>query len=212
MTLWHKANAVNARRSKWIFSRSAGSNELFFSIDSSEQNPEQINEEDLGENVDRIERLTDLVPRDLDAPVAVVVESDYPNLDGVYRRQSKVHIYFPVYYNADSALYLWYNLFRSEWVCSDVIGGKRYMWKVPSSDPRALSPSTSDLRKIRADSKITAIRDAESVSTSSKLTGLKNIRKTLHNKLSSKSKDHHIIRHGVLGESQNIIHRCVICR
>ena len=51
------------------------------------------------------------------------VESGYSTLDGVYRRQAKAHMHFPVYYNAESGLYVWHDLFQNEWVCSQVVDG-----------------------------------------------------------------------------------------
>ena len=163
--LWHEANTFNVSRSKWIFSPSAGSHFFFASIESSDPRPEEINKTDLDESIDRIARLVDLVPYEHVAPRAVIVESGYNNVDGIYRRQPKLYMYFPVYHSASSPLYLWHDLFRNEWVCSEVVGGNRYMWRVPSSAPRALSPSSSDVRKIEGDSRITAIRDVDSRST-----------------------------------------------
>ena len=162
MLLWHEADATDKRRSKWVFSLCVGSHKLAATcIASSAARAEQISPHDLGENVDRIERLVDVVPHDVaSAADAIVVESGYSNLDGVYRRQAKAHRHFPVYFNAESGLYVWHDLFRDEWVCSEVVDGFFHFWRVPSSGPRSLSPATSDVRAIEGDSNVTAIYDA----------------------------------------------------
>ena len=112
MLLWHQADA-DTRRSKWVFSLCVGLHKLVATcIESSASRAEEINREDLGDNIDRVVRLVDIVPHDLaGATNAIVVESGYRNLDGVYRRQPKAHMHFPVYYNAESGLYVWHDLF-----------------------------------------------------------------------------------------------------
>ena len=154
--IWYDYNSAI-----WVCSPKAGSfSGIAWGLWSTDHDPSSLDLGDL-QGVDRIVRLDDIIPKNVDdAPTAVIVESEYSNLDGVYWREPDVHLYFPVYHNANTGMYWWHNLFRNEWFCSQSVGGTRYMWKVPSSSLHALSPSTNDVHTLETDNKIT-IRDAD---------------------------------------------------
>ena len=65
-------------------------------------------------------------------------------LDGVYRRQTNLHMHFPVYYSAATKQYVWHDLFDGAWVSSEEVGGSKFMWRVHAT-PRGAESSPAGI-------------------------------------------------------------------
>lgn len=93
-----------------------------------------------------VKRSAEVAPALGGCPNVIILKSKFDNLHGGYMRRPENHELYPVFHNSDKRVYLWHDLFRGSWLCSDAVGGTSIFFKIQSNaaHPLVLPSSVLD--------------------------------------------------------------------